>query len=130
MNEKDMIERYIYEVTRRVPQENRDEIRLELQSLIEDMCAGENCSAEDALQKLGNPVEFAKRYRDDSNYLIGPEYYDNYIWVLKIALIGIAISAAISGLVSGITDTLNWGEFFGNFFAELFTTFFSGILVW
>lgn len=127
MNEKDMIERYIYEVTRRVPQENRDEIRLELQSLIEDMCAGENCSAEDALQKLGNPVEFAKRYRDDSNYLIGPEYYDNYIWVLKIALIGIAISAAISGLVSGITDTLNWGEFFGNFFAELFTTFFSGI---
>ncbi len=57
MNDNDMIERYIYEVTKRVPRghrgsrkndlgrthefsETREEIRLELQSLIEDMCAG------------------------------------------------------------------------------------------
>ena len=38
MNEKDMIARYIYEVTKRVPQETQQEISLELQSLIEDMC--------------------------------------------------------------------------------------------
>ena len=37
MNENEMIERYIYEVTRRVPQKTREEIRLELQTLIEDM---------------------------------------------------------------------------------------------
>lgn len=127
MNEKDMIERYIYEVTKRVPQDTREEIRLELQSLIEDMCAAEECSVEEALQKLGNPAEFAKRYREDSGYLIGPEYYDNYIWVLKIALIGIGISALISAIVQGIVDAQNYTDFFTGFFTELFTSFINSL---
>ena len=46
MNEKDMIERYIYDVVKRVPQESREEIRLELQSLIDDMCEQEDISVE------------------------------------------------------------------------------------
>ena len=124
----DMIERYIYEVTRRVPQETRDEIRLELQGLIDDMCAAEGCSVEEALQKLGSPAEFAKRYRGDSNYLIGPEYYDTYIWLLKIALFGIGVSAIISAIAQGIIDVESWTGFFTNFFSELFTTFINGTL--
>ena len=128
MSEKDMIERYIYEVTKRVPQETRDEIRMELQGLIDDMCAAEGCSVEEALQKLGSPAEFAKRYRGDSNYLIGPEYYDNYIWLLKIALFGIGISAIISAIAQGIIDVESWTGFFTNFFSELFTTFINGTI--
>ena len=128
MSEKDMIERYIYEVTKRVPQETRDEIRLELQGLIDDMCAAEGCSVEEALQKLGSPAEFAKRYRGDSNYLIGPEYYDTYIWLLKIALFGIGVSAIISAIAQGIIDVESWTGFFTNFFSELFTTFINGTL--
>lgn len=127
MNEKDMIERYIYEVTKRVPQETREEIRLELQSLIEDMCAAEECSVEEALQKLGSPAEFAKRYRGDNSCLIGPEYYDNYIWVLKIALIGIGISTLISALVQGIVDAENYVDFFTVFFTQLFATLVNSI---
>lgn len=128
MSEKDMIERYIYEVTRRVPQETRDEIGMELQGLIDDMCNAKGCSVEDALQELGNPAEFAKRYREDNNYLIGPEYYDNYIWLLKIALFGIGISAIISAIAQGIIDVENWAGFFTNFFTELFTTFINGAI--
>lgn len=128
MSEKDMIERYIYEVTKRVPQETRDEIRLELQGLIDDMCAAEGCSVEEALQKLGSPAEFAKRYREDSNYVIGPEYYDNYIWLLKIALVGIGISAIVSAIAQGIIDVESWAGFFTNFFTELFTTFINGTI--
>ncbi len=128
MSEQDMIERYIYEVTRRVPPETRDEICMELKGLIDDMCAAEGCSVEEALQRLGNPAEFAKRYREDNNYLIGPEYYDNYIWLLKIALIGIGISAVISAIVQGILGAENWGGFFTGFFTELFTTFINGAI--
>lgn len=128
MSEKDMIERYIYEVTRRVPQEMRDEIRLELQGLIEDMCATEECSVEDALQKLGNPAEFAKRYRGDNNYVIGPEYYDNYIWLLKIAAIAIGISAIVSALVHGMIDVDSWSGFFTNFFQEFFSILINGTI--
>ena len=127
MNEKEMTERYIYEVIKRVPPETREEIRLELQSLIEDMCAEEGISVEEVLKKLGDPAEFAKRYRDTSNYLIGPEYYDNYIWVLKLALIGIGISAILSASVNAIIGVENWTELFTKFFTELFTTAINGI---
>jgi len=126
MNEKDMIERYIYEVTRRVPQEMREDITMELQALIEDMREEEDCSVEEVLKKLGDPAEFAKKYNDSPNYLIGPEYYDNYIWVIKIALFGIAISAVVSAIMQGITGATDLVGFFSNFIAELLNTAING----
>ncbi len=65
MNEQEMIKRYIYEVIRRVPEDSREDIRLELQTLVEDMCTEEQIPVQEALQKLGAPEEFAKRYRGD-----------------------------------------------------------------
>lgn len=127
MDEKEMMERYIYEVTRRIPQEIRDEIRMELQALIEDMRMEEEITIEKVLQKLGDPAEFAKRYNDSPNYLIGPEYYDHYMWVIKIALFGIGISAIVSAILQGLTGVDNWTDFFANFFTELFTTAINGI---
>jgi len=53
MNDQEMVNRYLYEVVKRVPQDSREEIRMELQALIEDMCSAEQLSAEEALQKLG-----------------------------------------------------------------------------
>ena len=132
MNENEMIERYIYEVTRRVPPKTREEIRLELQTLIDDMRTEENITTEEVLQKLGAPSELAKCFRDDNNYLIGPEYYDNYMWVIKIALIGIGISAVVSAIAQGITGMegmtgiADWTRFFANFVAELFSTAING----
>lgn len=126
MNEKEMTERYIHEVIRRVPQDMREEIRLELQALIEDMCAGEGLSVEEALTKLGNPADFAGRYREKPDYLIGPEYYDNYILILKLGLIGIGISAVLSAFVSAFTDVNSWSDLFGGFFTELFVTAING----
>ena len=103
VNDKDIVERYIYDVTRRVPEKQRQDIRLELTSLIEDMCEEEGATVEEVLEKLGSPAEFAKRYRDENNYIIGPDYYDNYIWVLKIGAIAIAISSIISAVPRSIT---------------------------
>lgn len=126
MNEQDMIERYIYDVVKRVPQESREEIRMELQSLIDDMCEQEDSSVEEVLQKLGEPAKFAKRYRDENSYLIGPDYYDDYVWIVKIALFGIGISALVSAVVNGIMNSEDVINFFVEFFEEFFATLING----
>jgi len=107
MNERDrdLMERYIYEVIRRVPGKHKEDIRMELRELIEDMYEAEGADMENVLSKLGDPAEFAKKYREEGNYVIGPEYYDNYIWVLKIVLICVAASSVVSFIVSIFTSS-------------------------
>lgn len=100
-NKMELKERYIYQVIRRIPKKQREEITMELRELIDEMC--EHDTIEHVLEKLGNPEEFAKKYRDGNNYIIGPKYYDDYIWVLKIVLACVLISGIVSAVVSGIT---------------------------
>ncbi|MEC0275610.1 MULTISPECIES: HAAS signaling domain-containing protein [Peribacillus] len=91
----ELIELYIQEVTRRLPEKNRADIALELQSTIEDMLP-EDYTEQDvkaALLKLGDPVTLASGYRDRPMHLIGPRYYDVYISLLKMIL---PIAAVIS----------------------------------
>lgn len=134
LTEQEMMERYIYDVVRRVPQDSREEIRMELQSLIEDMCMelksstelNEDSLMEQVLQKLGDPAEFAKRFRDHGSYLIGPDYYDHYLWVMKLALLGTGISALVSAVILGVTEADNIVTFFVSFFSEFFATLISG----
>ena len=118
VEDKNLVERYIYDVIRRVPEKQREDIRLELSSLIEDMREEEDISLEEVLEKLGSPAELAKRYRDESNYLIGPDYYDNYIWVLKIGVIATVIASVISGLIHSILLAGDVKEFAKEFFKE------------
>ena len=79
MTTQEMIERYIYEVVRRLPAKQRDDTGRELRSLIDDMLEerGKNGktrqeNAADALRELGAPSVLAGKYRDDKKYLIGP----------------------------------------------------------
>lgn len=103
--DRDLMERYIYEVVRRLPKEQREEITMELRELIGDMA--EDSSMAEILQKLGDPAIFARKYRNENRYLIGPDYYDNYEWVMKIVVFGIAVSAVVSAIVQAIT-TNSW----------------------
>lgn len=102
MTEKDLEikKRYIYQVIRRLPKDQREEIQMELNELIDDMC--ENDTPEHVLEKLGDPEKFARKYRGENSYVIGPKYYDNYIWVLKIVMVCVAISTVISVIINGI----------------------------
>lgn len=99
MTEHDMMSRYIYQVVKRVPKEQQKEIEMELQELISDMAEGEDTSMDEVLVKLGNPADLAKRYRDDKRYVIGPEYYENYVWVMEIVMTAVLVSALVSGMV-------------------------------
>ena len=74
-NEKDYMDRYIYQVIHRLPKAQREEVRMELDELISDMYADRG-SMEEVLTELGDPAEFAKQYQNEQKYLIGHEYFD------------------------------------------------------
>lgn len=124
MNDKELIERYIYQVVRRLPKSQRDEVGLELQELISDM-AEEEGSVEATLIKLGDPAEFAKKYMDQSRHLIGPAYYDTYLMVLKIALLCSLIAVFVVSLVEGIAGRDLWNS--GVDFGEVVLAIISGL---
>ena len=113
MNEKDceLMKRYIYEVVHRLPKGQRDEIAMELGELIGDMYECKHGTMEDILAELGNPKEFARKYQNFSGYLIGPEYFENYCWILKIVLLCVGISSVLSELISYSYAGFNLIEF-------------------
>ena len=84
--EQEWMERYVYAVTRRLPKSQRQEVARELEELIGDMLE-DGDTMESVLARLGDPAEFAKKYQDGARYLIGPAYFENYVWLLRIVLI-------------------------------------------
>ena len=91
----DLINIYIQEVTRRLPEKDRDDVSMELRSTIEDMLPDDynEDDIKEALAKLGNPAVLASGYLDQPMHLIGPRYYEMYVSLLKIILpIAIIIS--------------------------------------
>lgn len=107
---EELIERYLYDVVKRLPEKQRKDIEEELRTLIEDMIAEreenpamtqEEC-AKAVLNELGNPAKLARSYRGEHDSLISGEYYDNYCFVLKIVLICAGVGILISNIVSAV----------------------------
>lgn len=102
-NEKDYMDRYIYQVIHRLPKAQREEVRMELEELISDIYADRG-SMEEVLTELGDPAEFAKQYQNEQKYLIGPEYFDTYLWFVKVVLICAAVPILIISLINAIGE--------------------------
>lgn len=103
-----LIDVYIHEVTRRLPEKSREDIALELQSTIEDMLP-DNYTEQDVesvLSTLGSPVTLANGYRDRPMHLIGPRYFDMYVCMLKMI---IPIAVTISFIVLMATKIFTYG---------------------
>ncbi|MGM2816339.1 HAAS signaling domain-containing protein [Bacillus cereus group sp. Bce001] len=93
-----LIDIYVEEVAKRLPEKNREDIILELRSTIEDMLP-DNYNEDDekrALEKLGSPVSLANGYLDRPMHLIGPRYFDVYLTLLKMIIPIAAIIALIA----------------------------------
>ena len=104
-NDRELMERYLYEVTRRLPKKQRQEVSLELQELIGDMVENGQ-SIDEVLTRLGDPKEFAKQYQDGRHYLIGPEYFDTYLWFVRVVLICAGVTLLVVSAVEGIQEGL------------------------
>ena len=109
----ELIERYIYAVTRRLPLKLRGDVEKELDSLISDMleahCGAVTPEEKDiriVLTELGSPEVLAAKYSgDEGRALIGGEYFLMYKLVLKlvlpIAAAGIAFASILALLLDG-----------------------------
>lgn len=137
---EDMIERYIYQVTKHLTA-NRKDIENELRTLIDDMLEtrtqGNAVSKEDidaVLSELGNPSEMADKYRSINQFLIGPELFPRYLLLLKIVLGATLIGMCVATVLDFMTSaTPNWyhfiGELIGNAVSSLLSAFGSVTII-
>jgi hypothetical protein len=98
---KNIIDRYIYAVTKRLPEDMRNSVTEELKANIMDMLP-ENAKDEEiekVLYELGHPRTLANNYRGKERYLISPLYFDDYINVLKIVGIIVLIVTLVFGTI-------------------------------
>lgn len=96
---KKYIERYIYNVTRKLPVEIQEDVEKELTSNIYDMLS-ENPTEDEidkVLHEIGSPRRIANNYKEDKHYVISPLYYDDYIKILKLVLIIVGVVSMFFG---------------------------------
>jgi hypothetical protein len=110
----ELIDRYVYAVTHRLPERQRKEIDRELRGLIEDMLeerAGEGeptgAAVDAVLRELGDPRELAEKYRGRPRYLIAPEMTDAYFAVLKVVAGSIGLVLGIVFVIESLLDPWN-----------------------
>lgn len=137
MENNELIERYIYAATKRLPSKSRKDVADELRTLIEDMLnehCGDNTPTEKdvrvVLTELGTPQELAEKYNpDEKSCLIGPPYYTTYKLVLKIVLIcagcGMLLAFLLKNCVSGFPDDVGIFAEIMQQISAIFTALFS-----
>lgn len=133
----DLIKRYIYAVTQKLPESQRIEIEKELHGLIEDMLEDRGAHVESAthqeveqvLLELGPPEEMSARYRVRERYLIGPGLIDSYKSVLRIVLYSLGILLSFAYIVDFFTSSDPAGELLIEYFVSLLNVEIQGF-VW
>lgn len=127
-----LIDRYVYDVIRRLPENSRADVERELKANIGDMLP-ENPGTEDVervLTTMGAPAKLAEQYRSKPRYLISPALFDDYLTVLKIVIPLIAVILTILRLFSTLMNSPqegNFGQVFGHILGDLLTGLFEGI---
>ncbi|MCJ8007352.1 hypothetical protein ACFFF5_07605 [Lederbergia wuyishanensis] len=130
----ELIERYIYAVTRRLPQSQREDVEKELRGLIADMLdermgEGEvsDSHIEDVLLELGDPRQLARQYGGKNKYIIGPVLFDPYISVLKITLISIVIAMSVVFGIKVAIDPIHIIDHFVSFIVSIIMVIPQGV---
>ncbi len=137
---EDIIGRYIYQVTKHLSA-NRKDIENELRTLIDDMLEdrthGNNTTKEDidaVLSELGNPSEMADKYRGLNQFLIGPELFPRYLFLLKIVLGATLFGMCVVTVLDYVTNLRpDWylftGDLIGNIVSSLLSAFASVTII-
>jgi len=91
MTTNTLTERYVREVVRRIPADQRDEVADELRATIADTVdardgADREAAEHDVILEMGDPIRLAASYADRPLALIGPVFYPTYIRLLRMLL--------------------------------------------
>lgn len=104
-----LIERYVFAVTSRLPEKEREDVGRELRANIYDMLDddADPKAVTSVLEGLGAPELLAEKYRQNPRYLISPRMYDEYIRALKWVLPLVGGLLFTIGLVLGLIAPLS-----------------------
>lgn len=103
---EDLKQRYIYAATRCLDEKIRQDVSMEISSLMDDMLL-ERCKDQEpmesdikaVMEELGTPAQLYAKYADDADAcLIGQPYYGAYRTTLKFILPLVAVALAIAYL--------------------------------
>ncbi len=106
----ELINRYVYQVGRRLPERTRADVEQELRSLLLDALeertgrTGDFTEEEQVavLEEFGPPEQMADKYRPQARYIIGPKLYDLYRLVVTIiggaGLLAAVVSTAVTAV--------------------------------
>lgn len=124
-----LIDRYIYSVTEKLPEDSREDVGRELRANIEDMLPDDakDSDIRKVLESLGDPIKLADEYRQVKRYLIGPSLYDNYISVLKLVVSIVVIVFSFITITASVFDASIDGGFL-NLTIEIFINVLAGTL--
>ncbi|PKK98207.1 MAG: hypothetical protein CVV57_08050 [Tenericutes bacterium HGW-Tenericutes-2] len=129
---KNYIDRYIYAVTKRLPESVREEVKSELLANINDMLPENPTSAdiEKVLKTLGHPRILAKNYETKERYVISPWFYTDYIQTLKIVMIIVVAISVATGFFDAIINIEAQSLFLQivEVFASIISNAFSGAI--
>jgi hypothetical protein len=131
-----MVDLYIEEVGRHLPAKNREDLKREIRSLVEDAIDDtaqgkepDEAQVVDVLKMFGSPEKVAASYQPP-RYLIGPNLFPTFLMVVRIVVAVIAVLSAVgigvslgktASDVSGVLSTIGEGmlNFLGSAAAAL-----------
>ncbi|MFH8472608.1 HAAS signaling domain-containing protein [Streptomyces sp. NPDC018000] len=118
MSTTTLTERYVNEVVRRLPADQRDDIADELRAMIADTVeardpAGAQSAEREVLTEMGDPIRYAARYTDRPLALIGPDYYPTYVRLLTLLLSTVLPAITVVFVLMELADTQDVGAAVG-----------------
>lgn len=129
-----LLNKYVAEVGKHLPRNQRADIEKELKSTLEDMLEERNQAgaADEAavvalLKEYGEPRKVAESYVGP-RYLIGPRLYPTFELIVKIVMASIVGAGLLGyGISASITKSFAGTEFF-SFFAQFWLQFIGGLI--
>ncbi|WP_045743698.1 permease prefix domain 1-containing protein [Actinoplanes rectilineatus] len=117
-----LIDRYVYTVLRRVPEQQRTDIERELRASIDDAVearvgAGDasDAATEQTLLELGDPDRLADGYAERPQYLIGPEFYPTWTRLTRTLLLTVLpIVVTVIVVVGVLEEGATFGSVLGS----------------
>lgn len=121
MTSTSLTDRYVWAVSRRLPDETGRDVARELRGTIEEtiegrIAAGEEPAAAEraTIVDLGDPEVLARAYGGRPNHLIGPDYYQPWIALVRMLLtIVLPIVVTISCVAAAFADGADLGTVIG-----------------
>jgi hypothetical protein len=137
----ELVDRYVYQVGRRLPRRLRGDVKTELRSLLLDtleertgLKGDETAFSEEdqvaVLEEFGSPAQMAAKYQPRPRYIIGPKVYSLYL-IVVVVLLGAGLLASTVTTVVGRfyadSDGMNGLELLGQGLGIFINIALSGI---